>query len=185
MHTEPVGGKLAIFFVLTVSMLLTAATAADAGRSSGGWTTLYPVRQPVTLSLPVSWQTEAPSGLDEVFFSQSPDTLASVEILVSSYQGSPATFAADMSRRARAVYLAQDPKARVRSRTITRPEAGLEVITSLVRRENSKAYPLSVESYAYLHHGKIYEFVYLTLTPKIGTYYPVFARSAGSIRFKS
>ncbi|HEX4521273.1 MAG TPA: hypothetical protein VH063_16955 [Gaiellaceae bacterium] len=172
-----------IFVGVAITVLATA-TAASAARVNGAWTTFYPVGQPVTVSLPSSWQNSQPSGHGEVFFAESPDAISTLELLVSRYGAPAAGFASDMARRARQVYLAQDPHAVVRSRRVTVSAGnGLEVITSLVRRQGSKSYPLSVESYAFLRHGKIYEFVYLTLTPEAGEYFPVFDRSVHSIRF--
>ncbi len=91
-----------------------------------------------------------------------------------------------MYQRARQVYLVDDPKASVRWRTLTLSTGhAIEIIASYVRRTKTKSFPLSTQSYLFLRGGKAYEFVYLTSTPKAGTYFPVFAESARSIRFVS
>jgi hypothetical protein len=96
---------------------------------------------------------------------------------VSAYPGSSAAFTAAAYRAARQTYLAQDPKASIQSRTVSLPGGrAFEVIASLVRRSGSHSYPLSVKTYTFLRGGKVYQFVYLTLTPKAGTYFPVFER---------
>lgn len=170
-------------------MLATGALAmsSPSGASTGAseWTTLYPVGQPVSLSLPSSWQnTQPPQG--ESFYSFSPDSYANVQLTVSTYAGAAASFSSDLYKRARQVYLAQDPKATIRSRTVALPAGhAFEVITRVVRRVGSRSYPLSVQSYAFLHRGKVFEFVYLTYTPRVGVYFPLFDRSARSIRFRS
>jgi hypothetical protein len=137
----------------------------------------------VRLSLPISWANEPPPTGASVF-SRSPDTSSSVELDVSAYSGTPAEFTAAAYRAARQTYLAQDPKARIRSQTVALPAGRVfEVTARLVRRAGSRTYPLSVIVYTFLRGGKLYQFVYITLTPKVGTYVPIFERSARSIRF--
>jgi hypothetical protein len=132
----------------------------------------------------LTWQNTGVSPPD-VLYAESPDGAATLEVSVTSQYETSSTFAAMEYRRARQVYLAQDPKAEIRSRKITKPMPGIEVITTLVRRDNGKSYPLSVDSYAFLRQGKVIEFIYLTLTPRIGAYHPIFARSAQTIHFTS
>jgi hypothetical protein len=136
----------------------------------------------MSVSLPLTWRNTGVSPPD-VLNAESPDGTASLEVSVSPDPESSSTFTATMYRRARQVYVAQDPKAEIRSRKITKPMPGIEVITTLVRKDNGKSYPLSVDSYAFFRQGKVIEFIYLTLTPKIGAYHPIFARSAQSIHF--
>jgi hypothetical protein len=167
-----------------VLLAVAVGTTARGGSAADGWTALYPLHQPLSLSLPTTWtNSEPPAGTR--FYAQSPTADANVELYVGAFPGRAATFTSTMFRRAREVYLAQDPNATIRSRTLTLPAGrAIEVITRLVRSSGSRSYPLSVQSYAFLHEGIVYEFVYLTLTPKVGTYVPIFEKSARSIRFR-
>jgi hypothetical protein len=169
---------------LVVGLVLGSAAVAHAGRQADTWTTLYPVHQPVSLGLPDSWMNDPGTGRAS-FFSKSLDGSANVELDVSAYPGSFAALTSALYTSARQTYLAQDPKARIRSRAVALPGGrAFEVITTLVRRSGSRWYPLSVKSYSFMRGGKVYQFVYMTLTPRIGTYFPVFERSARSIRFR-
>lgn len=173
---------LALVMLATGSLAMSSASVAGAGTS--GWTTFYPVHVPVTFNLPATWEAAAPPQGSR-FYAQTPLGDANVMLNVSQYQGAASGFVADMYSRARQVYLAQDPQASVRSRKISLPAGeGFEVIGKLVRKLGSRSYPLSVESYVFLHGHQAYEFVYTTLTPKAASYFPTFDLSAHSIRFK-
>jgi hypothetical protein len=175
--------RAATIAAVTVSFLLFAGATASVGRAAEDWTTFYPVHQPVALDLPASWTNEPPPSWAR-FYSRSPDGLASAELDVATFSGSAGEFAAAAYWSARQTYLAQDPKASIRSRAVSLPGGrAFEVITRLVRRRGQHAYPLSVKVFSFLRAHTVYQFIYITRTAKVGAYFPVFDRSARSIRF--
>jgi hypothetical protein len=172
------GRLTTIAAVAAVLAPLPATGAADAS-----WTTARVVRLPVTLALPTSWAVFAPSGTTR-FFAQAGTRDAYVTLVESGYGGPPSGFAQTELTNARKVYLRQDPKAAISSKTVTLPGGeALEVVTRLVRGTGKHATPLSITDYAFLRAGRVYEFTYVTATPKAGTYAAVFGKSARSIRF--
>src|SRR6266852_2664343 len=107
------------------------------GAGTNGWPTFYPVHLPVTLKLPADCVAAAPPQGTR-FYAQTPLGDAQLTLNVAPYQGSASSFVTEMYAKARQVYLAQDPKASIRSRRIGLPAGhGFEVITTLVRRAGS------------------------------------------------
>lgn len=184
-ETRRVGRSLTLTVFLAV---LCAASIPSLGLGARpGWTQYTPLHLPVTVGLPLSWSISgSPPQGTRFYATVPPGGIDYVELLYSSYAGRASDFVSTMSARARQYYLTQDPKASIRSRTITLPGGkAFEVITSLIRTNGSRSYPLSIDDYSFLHGGHVYEFLYLCETPKVGVYFPVFSQSARTIRFTS
>ncbi len=105
-----------------------------------------------------------------------------MSLYVIPYKGTPSAFDSTMYTSGRNAYLAQDPKASIRSRVVDLPAGtAVELIATLTHKNGSQTYHLSSQNYSFLHDGNVYEFAYIATS---STYLRV--RSlARSIRFTS
>jgi hypothetical protein len=134
----------------------------------------------------LSWQLQSSNQAPGViFYAGTADKTAALSLGVGLFTGSWSAFVSHLYGSARQAYLVQDPKASIRSRTVTLPGGrAFQVIVSWVAHDGTHAYPEYIVHYDLLKNGRQYDFEYICGSKLASAYVPVFAASARSIRFK-
>jgi len=171
------------FFAATVAAIVTCAVAAAAaGAAAPGWTTYGPAGLPVKLDLPSNWSSLPPLAGTRFYAVSGKE--AYVELAVSAFHGKAADFVSSESVSVRKAYLALDPKAKLRSRTVSLPAGqAFEVIARItVHKMGAPDQALSIYDYSFLKKARVYEFPYAADTTKAGAYVGTFDTSVRTIR---
>ena len=164
---------------------------AGASIAAAPYKTFYPVREPVQLDLPETWDAyPPPRGVAFVAYdpgsSQDISTTANVNLAVTAFRNASFKhFASAAIAAIREEDLTTDPRATVRWRKIVLPAGqAIEVVESIRLTVGGKRVLYAGIDYVFLHDGRSYSFHYIVPAAKRDEYFPIFRRSAKAIRFK-
>jgi hypothetical protein len=143
-----------VWLLAVCGAVLAGSLASAAGATARGWTTYYPLHQPVTVALPQSWSTE-PLSHNQVLNVQDQKSDANINMFVDSPRGmSQSKYLASVIVNARAIYLQMDPKAVIRSRMVSLPcGRALEIIAQYTSGIGSRVSALWEQSYLIVRNG--------------------------------
>ena len=182
-------GRRGLFAVTTVALML--QLHAGTSIAAAPYKTFYPVGEPVQLDLPATWYAyPPPRGAAFVAYDpgSSPDisTTANVNIAVSAFRD--ASFKHFVSVAIAAIReedLTTDPRATQHWANIVLPAGhAIEVVESLRLTVAGRRVLYAGIDYVFLHRGRSYSVHYAVPAAKRDQYFPIFRRSAKTIRFK-
>ena len=170
--------------VAVAALALSAGTTASA--ATAPWVTLHPPRvSGASLQLPTDWQPVAPDPPVK-FMAQTDDGFTYMMIGSNAYpRQSFDEFAAWIGASGRQFYLSRYPKASFRWRKVTLPVGRAVELIVRIPAEGPSQPALAVHAFDFMSGNKAYSFTFSTHSAKLGTYLPIFRRSAQSIRFRS
>jgi hypothetical protein len=171
-----------------VTLVLASAVpmcAAETAVAETQFRTLYPVNQHISVEVPKAWLID-PRPSNSVLAVYPPDTRdVGITLYVHSHPVVPfSSLASETVANAHKLFRTEDPKASIRSRSVSLPVGKAEEVIVRERVERDGRFvDMVINIYVFLHGHRSYQFAYASAADRLAVYLPIFDRSVRSIRF--